>query len=1401
MNMKKILVVLLTLTMLTSAFAPTLGVFAAELQNVDEAPEETKINYVSLGDSMANGYGFEGYKQWEEGHDFFAEGNVGTYGEGAYPLQFEEYLKGIYGEDNVDHTELALSAMTPEFLLYLLGGRDRADNDWHDGVMDYASDENGAVDKEEMAEKMSEYFQEAIADADIITYGVGNGNLGAFLLSEVSSAIGVMGGSPDPDPRYTLENALVIVENEREKELVLSVYNSVMEDLMANISEEMAAQYNVEAIAGIFAYSAAGIVFNYSRILEKIDEINQKDNLDIIIVALMNTTYGMKVDLGNGEVFDFGGTMDEVFNLMNAYLSMYPAVMKTMGEFESISFTYAKQPQPKFILQAFDELQAAGWTNVDCGAEDCYTEGHVCADGEGRLSADIVRARTIKTYNGSLRGMISSAMGMNLSEITLDDVKAWKSWDEVKIIYAEYIANLQILSGTISETDKENFIEGFISTITDDDMITAFPFMRPDILLPNESFVDNLDFTTEDCLIKENKEASINLTTSVAIYLAIEDAIVNSIDVKEYTVEELMKIADVSKLMTVFDGIDREESDKSPYHVRQVIGNHLSKDDILPLVNIYAIFQIGDGMCVHPTPAGHDDITASIIEAYESGKSVDIDDVVEIFDNYKEIIYKYAYEYVKAEGYIQPYADALEDALDALEIARAEVEKLVVGQYGLTAELKEKTLAELDAAIATLTKIKTAIDDDTIGTLEGLNETLLDLQGDLDTHIANAIAIFEQANADLEALVVPALEEAQRCLKEEIIPAFYVMAKDGAYAAVDYLLTNIDYIYYNFPEIANTAYTEALKALAAAQIIVADVIDVASEIILDAWNDAYALGLHIYEKAPEAYAFAYETIEMVIGTLIAINENTDGALEDLFAETFGITVQEALKLAEDLYFRVYGDVEAALLELNAILMDVAATAEENLPAAIELYGVIVDVLVDSYENADDAVLVAGQIFSYVYDFAVENDMGANLKGHLDNIVDLIAETYRGTKDINAVGAEIYAYAVSMFDDTFAADYEVNKDSIYVSLGNAVYGEELAELIYLGDKYYNFGLDEDYLETLADADFVTIRIDNGEVLEFVMAQITDPTELDWDKHLDAEGQIALANILADLESALLTTGAADEIANAISLAIDEYLGGSAIIGVTIDAELVAEVLPYVIEGAIYAYADSISRLETVLDNVYETAPDATVVITGIQNPIDTFDLSGFGLDLGEYAKYLEPALAVFNAQLVAVAYANDNTIFVNSIDADDIYAALTVTCAHDYDDCEDDTCNICGETRVAPGHTYGNYVSNGDAKCEVDGTETATCSVCGHKDTRADEGSALEHKYGDWVEVRPATKKADGYRERTCELCGHVQGEMIPILPRGPWGWIIGGSVVVLASVAGVLYYRKKKANPTEPEKK
>lgn len=62
-----------------------------------------------------------------------------------------------------------------------------------------------------------------------------------------------------------------------------------------------------------------------------------------------------------------------------------------------------------------------------------------------------------------------------------------------------------------------------------------------------------------------------------------------------------------------------------------------------------------------------------------------------------------------------------------------------------------------------------------------------------------------------------------------------------------------------------------------------------------------------------------------------------------------------------------------------------------------------------------------------------------------------------------------------------------------------------------------------------------------------------------------------------------------------------------------------------------------------------------------------------------------------------------------------------------------TCE-CGDTYTeaipATGHDFAEYVSNEDATYEADGTETATCSVCGETDTRVAEGSMLTYTFED-----------------------------------------------------------------------
>jgi len=85
-----------------------------------------------------------------------------------------------------------------------------------------------------------------------------------------------------------------------------------------------------------------------------------------------------------------------------------------------------------------------------------------------------------------------------------------------------------------------------------------------------------------------------------------------------------------------------------------------------------------------------------------------------------------------------------------------------------------------------------------------------------------------------------------------------------------------------------------------------------------------------------------------------------------------------------------------------------------------------------------------------------------------------------------------------------------------------------------------------------------------------------------------------------------------------------------------------------------------------------------------------------------------------------------------------------------------TCTVCTtatytEDVNALDHEFINYISNNDAKCGVDGTETATCNHdgCNEKDTRTDEDSALDHEFTNYVSDNNATYEKDGTKTAKC----------------------------------------------------
>ena len=99
------------------------------------------------------------------------------------------------------------------------------------------------------------------------------------------------------------------------------------------------------------------------------------------------------------------------------------------------------------------------------------------------------------------------------------------------------------------------------------------------------------------------------------------------------------------------------------------------------------------------------------------------------------------------------------------------------------------------------------------------------------------------------------------------------------------------------------------------------------------------------------------------------------------------------------------------------------------------------------------------------------------------------------------------------------------------------------------------------------------------------------------------------------------------------------------------------------------------------------------------------------------------------------------------------------------------CGVCGYviTPAQGGHSFTNYVSNGDATCTEDGTETAVCDHpgCTATDTRTEVGSALEHDYRD--DVTPPTCTEQGYTTHTCDRCGDTYVDAYTDPAGHTWG--------------------------------
>jgi len=302
------------------------------------AAEDT-LKYVSLGDSMTNGYCLEGYDVYGDVYGYL------TVVPEAYPAKFSAWLEEYTGK-NVELTQLAISRMRSQDVCYLLtyGSENQFPEDdyirnWLHGLAESEDMENiypGASGIGTMAKK----FQDSVNAADIISVSLGNNDFGTFLtnrfcyeISQIGFDLGEVSSFDDTD----LNNLLSVVDTEMAA-AASELYDTLMQMLLSElmnqgVTQEFALNLT-ESMVDVAVYTYVGFLLAYKGVMEYIADNNP--DAEVLIVTLPNHMKGMQMALPgeNGEnvEMDMDAFYGVLINSANVYVSALPTLLASQGK-------------------------------------------------------------------------------------------------------------------------------------------------------------------------------------------------------------------------------------------------------------------------------------------------------------------------------------------------------------------------------------------------------------------------------------------------------------------------------------------------------------------------------------------------------------------------------------------------------------------------------------------------------------------------------------------------------------------------------------------------------------------------------------------------------------------------------------------------------------------------------------------------------------------------------------------------------------------------------------------------------------------------------------------------------------------------------------------------------------
>lgn len=461
-----------------------------------KADDRPKLNLVSLGDSMTNGYGHDGYyEEWDKDnvhHSVQANGFMQNDVTTTYPYYLKNWLNSTY---NVKWQALAISCMRTEDVNFLLRYHtgddtwntlakklDDSNGDDEDAIGTFGSStvENwkkdggakaawestfiddgnvigdyftwnefvqgrfwdwGKVANDEDGDDISlpwdtnptlayaNYYQNAVANADVITLGTGNANFGVIMLQNITGYLtnGQFGGGLwDAVPvREVLERRLpeVIVPTALE---ILDKVDALVMPKLTMLGADKAAK-----VLEIVEYTTASFMFSYIDMLYAIDKLNDKDNLDVIMMGLMNTMDGVKIDLGDGQIFDLGAVVDGITDVLSAYYFVLPVALQELkGDFENITF-YVVPNDDHIEMQVSD-----------------------MASPEKVKASNTIRERMIQEVSGMIFNLVRQPLNSALSSMSVQ-LPNWSMNDDTASQYREKVEAYEQL-----QADYKAWVDG-----------------------------------------------------------------------------------------------------------------------------------------------------------------------------------------------------------------------------------------------------------------------------------------------------------------------------------------------------------------------------------------------------------------------------------------------------------------------------------------------------------------------------------------------------------------------------------------------------------------------------------------------------------------------------------------------------------------------------------------------------------------------------------------------------------------------------------------------------------------------------------------------------------------------------------------------------------------------------